>query len=247
MGDLEQALARFDAIPADGPYGLKARVHRAFILEKQGNAEGAISTLKEVIAQHPLEEDGYLYLGNMYETLERFSEAEVVLRQGIEVAPKDQRLHFRLGVVLDRKGERQRSISQMEKVIELDPDDAAALNYLGYTLAEMGVRLGEAEELIKHALEIRPGDGYFADSLGWVYFKMGRHTEALQWIRKALEKMPDDPLITEHLGDTYRALGRWRKAQKAYERALRLGHENPDQLKAKLKESRKKANSQREP
>ena len=209
--------------------------------------EGAISVLREVIAQHPLEKDGYLYLGNMYETLERFSEAEVVLRRGLEVAPEDQRLHFRLGVVLDRMGQRQGSISQMEQVIELDPDDAAALNYLGYTLAEMGVRLGEAEGLIKHALEIRHGDGYFTDSLGWVYFKMGRHTEALQWIQKALEKLPDDPLITEHLGDTYRALGRWREAQKAYERALRLGHENPEQLETKLEESRRKANSQSAP
>jgi tetratricopeptide (TPR) repeat protein len=221
---------------------LKARVHRAFILEKQGDVDGAIAALQEVIIEHPLEEDGYLYLGNIYETLKRFPDAEAVLRQGLEMAPGHQRLHFRLGVVLDRMGERQGSISQMERVIELDPDDATALNYLGYTLAEMGVRLEEAEGLIKRALELKPGDGYFTDSLGWVYFKMGRHEEALQWIKKALESLPDDPLITEHLGDTYGALGRWQDARRAYERALRLGHENPDQLEAKLEESKKKAN-----
>jgi tetratricopeptide (TPR) repeat protein len=73
---------------------------------------------------------------------------------------------------------------------------------------------------------------------------MGRHHEALQWIQKALERLPDDPLITEHLGDTYRALGRWGEAQTAYERALRLGHENPEQLEAKLEETRKKADNQ---
>ena len=160
------------------------------------------------------------------------------------MAPGNQRLHFRLGVVLDRMGERHDSISHMEKVIELDPDDATALNYLGYTLAEMGVRLEEAEEFIRRALELKPGDGYFTDSLGWVYFKMGRHKEALQWIQRALESLPDDPLITEHLGDTYAALGRWKEAKQAYERALRLGHENPDQLETKLEESRKKANKQ---
>jgi tetratricopeptide (TPR) repeat protein len=144
---------------------------------------------------------------------------------------------------LDKLGERQGSISEMEKVIALDPNHANALNYLGYTLAELGIRLGEAEELIKRALEVKPDDGYITDSLGWVYFKMGRHKDALLYIQKALEKLPEDPLITEHLGDAYMALGKWREAQKAYERALRLGHENPDQLETKIEKSRKKANN----
>ena len=124
----------------------------------------------------------------------------------------------------------------MEKVIALDPDHANALNYLGYTLAEMGIRLTEAENLIKHALELKPGDGYITDSLGWVYFKMGHHEKALVWIQKALEELPDDPLITEHLGDAYMALGRWREAQKAYQRAIDLGHESPEKLEAKIEE-----------
>jgi tetratricopeptide (TPR) repeat protein len=144
-------------------------------------------------------------------------------------------------VVLDKLGERQGSVNQMEKVIALDPKDATALNYLGYTLAEMGIRLEEAEELIKRALELKPEDGYITDSLGWVYFKMGRHNDALEWIQKALERLPEDPQITEHLGDTYMALGRWREAQEAYERALQLGHENPNKLEPKLEESRQKA------
>ncbi len=132
----------------------------------------------------------------------------------------------------------------MEKVIALDPKDATALNYLGYTLAEMGIRLEEAEGFIKRALVLKPEDGYITDSMGWVYFKMGRHDDALQWIKKALERLPEDPLITEHLGDTYRALGRWREAKEAYERALQLGHDNPDQLEAKLEESRQKASGE---
>jgi len=90
---------------------------------------------------------------------------------------------------------------------------------------------------------VRPGDGYITDSLGWVYFKMGRHKKALLYIRKALEKLPEDPLITEHLGDAYMALGKWREAQAAYEKALRLGHENPDQLETKIDKIRRKANN----
>jgi len=129
-------------------------------------------------------------------------------------------------------------------VTATDLSGQAALGSRLATVREMGVRLEEAEEFIRRALELKPGDGYFTDSLGWVYFKMGRHEEALQWIQKALERLPDDPLITEHLGDTYAALGRWHEARQAYERALRLGHENPDQLETKLEKSRKKVNKE---
>ena len=135
--------------------------------------------------------------------------------------------------------DREGSIGQMQKVIALDPANVTALNYLGYSLAEMGVRLSEAEALIKRALELKPDDGYITDSMGWVYFKMGRHEEALPWIKKALEKLPDDPLINEHLGDTYKALGRWDKALEAYQRALQLGPENRNQVEVKLEEARK--------
>jgi tetratricopeptide (TPR) repeat protein len=72
---------------------------------------------------------------------------------------------------------------------------------------------------------------------------MGRHDDALLYIQKALEKLPEDPLITEHLGDTYMALGKWREAREAYEKALRLGHENPDQLENKIEKTRRKANN----
>ncbi len=67
----------------------------------------------------------------------------------------------------------------MKKVIKLDPKDANALNYLGYTYTEMGQNLEEAERLIKKALTFKPGDGYITDSLGWVYYKTGRYKEAL--------------------------------------------------------------------
>ena len=90
-----------------------------------------------------------------------------MLGQGLKVSPENQRLHFRLGVVLEKMGESLGSVNQMEKAIALNPRDASALNHLGYTLAELGIRLEEAEEFIRRALEIKPEDGYITDSLGW--------------------------------------------------------------------------------
>lgn len=239
--DFGRAETEFDKVPEQSSYALRAALQRAVIAEKKGDIQAAIDLTRRAIERHPRDAEGYLYLGGFYETAKRFPEAAAALREGLAVAPENPRLHFRLGAILDKMGERQECIRQMEKVIALDPNDSVALNYLGYTLADMGIRLEEAEDYVKRALVVRPDDGYITDSLGWIYFKMGRHEEALHWLLKARESLPDDPVVTEHVGDAYGALGRWREAESAYERALQLGPEDQERVKAKLEESRKKA------
>jgi len=239
--DFGRAETEFDKVPEQSSYALRAALQRAVIAEKKGDPQAAIDLTRRAIERHPRDAEGYLYLGGFYEAAKRFPEAAAALREGLAVAPENPRLHFRLGTVLDKMGERQECIRQMEKAIALDPNDAVALNYLGYTLADLGIRLEDAEDYIKRALVVRPDDAYITDSLGWVYFKMGRHEEALSWLMKATERLPDDPVITEHLGDAYRALGRWREAEGSYERALQLGPEDRERVEAKLEEARKKA------
>jgi len=239
--DFGRAQREFDKVPEQSSYALRAALQRAVIAEKKGDPQAAIELTRQAIERHPRDAEGYLYLGGFYEAAKRFPEAAAALREGLAVAPDNPRLHFRLGTVLDKMGERQECIRQMEKAIALDPNDAVALNYLGYTLADMGIRLEDAEDYIKRALVVRPDDGYITDSLGWVYFKLGRYEDALIWLMKATETLPDDPVITEHLGDAYRALGRWREAEGSYERALQLGSEDRERVQAKLEEARKKA------
>ena len=95
----------------------------------------------------------------------------------------------------------------MQRAIALNPQNAAALNYLGYTYAELGERLDEAEKLIRRALAIEPDDGYFIDSLGWVYYQRGDYQKAVDQLERAIERAGDDPTVTEHLGDAYEKLG----------------------------------------
>jgi tetratricopeptide (TPR) repeat protein len=239
--DFGRAETEFDKVPEQSSYALRAALQRAVIAEKKGDLQAAIDLTRRAIARHPRDAEGYLYLSGFYEAAKSFPEAAAALKEGLAVAPENPRLHFRLGAALDKMGEREESIREMEKVIALDPSDAVALNYLGYTLAELGIRLEDAEGYIKRALVLRPDDPYITDSLGWVYFKMGRHEEALHWLLKARESIPDDPVVAEHVGDAYRALGRWREAESSYERSLQLGSEDRDRLKAKLEEARKKA------
>jgi Flp pilus assembly protein TadD len=87
--------------------------------------------------------------------------------------PENDRYRFTLGAAYDEAKDKTRTIEQMQRAVALNPKNAAALNYLGYTYAEMGTKLDEAEGLIRRALEIEPDDGFYVDSLGWVYFQRG--------------------------------------------------------------------------
>ena len=75
----------------------------------------------------------------------------------------------------------------MKEVIALTPDDPQALNYFGYTYAEMGINLDEALQYLKKAVSLRPDDGFFRDSLGWIYFKMKRYDDAILNLERATE------------------------------------------------------------
>jgi tetratricopeptide (TPR) repeat protein len=94
------------------------------------------------------------------------------------------------------------------------------LNYLGYTYAEQGIKLNEAEALIRRALAISPHDGFYIDSLGWVYYRRGEYDKAIEYLERAVALAPDDPTIAEHLGDAYRQAGRNSDALRIYRDAL---------------------------
>ena len=124
----------------------------------------------------------------------------------------------------------------MKEVLEREPENPEALNYLGYTYADLGINLDEAEALITKALEYQPDDGYIVDSLGWVYYKKGRYEEALKELSRAQSLSPDDPVINEHLGDVKYRLGYIDEVLPLYLRAWELGPEDYqiDMLKKKI-------------
>jgi tetratricopeptide (TPR) repeat protein len=177
-----------------------------------------------------------LYLGSFYEEKEEFEKAENVLKKGLEIDSDNTSLHFRLGVVYDKWGRKEASIEEMKTVISLDPLHANALNYLGYTYAELGENLDEAERLIKAALKQKPDDGYITDSLGWVYYKKGHFIKALKYLEKAVNIVPDDPIILEHLGDAYLKISDKKKALQFYRRSLLKKEKDKADLEKKIQE-----------
>ncbi len=238
----KSAIFYFKLVKPDSRFFQNATVHIAYLYKEQGKTEAAIEHLKDVISTVPgNEKTGFiLYLAAIYEEIEQYKEAEVVLKQGIEIEPNNPKLHFRLGVVYDKWGRKEDSITEMKTVINLDPNDAHALNYLGYTYADMGLELDEAERLLKKALELKPDDGYITDSLGWVYFKKGMYDEAITILEKAVEKVPDDPIILEHLGDAYSQINKREKALEYYKRSLSKKKEDKEALEDKIKQMQHK-------
>jgi len=125
-------------------------------------------------------------------------------------------------------------------VLKIDPNNADALNYIGYTYAEQGVRLDEALSLIQKALKLKPDSGYIIDSLGWVYFQKGQYERALSTLLKAATLTGEDPTVQEHLGDAYFKLREYKKALQAYEKALSLKHPDETRIKKKITEVRER-------
>jgi tetratricopeptide (TPR) repeat protein len=115
------------------------------------------------------------------------------------------------GAGLERQKRFDQSEAAFRKVLELDPKNAGALNYLGYMLADRNVRLEEAYDLIKRAVDLEPENGAYLDSLGWVYYRQGKLDDARGLLERALDRM-QDPTVHDHLGDVYLKLGKTKEA-----------------------------------
>jgi tetratricopeptide (TPR) repeat protein len=247
-GDLTEAQRLFREVGEGSDAYMDAQVHLAFILQKQDKLPEAEAVVRHAIERLPSEPRLKLFLGALLEARQRYADALVVLKEGLALDPKSTDILFRIGVVLDKFHDQDGCIERMKEVIGLDAQHASALNYLGYTYADRGIKLDEAETLVKRALAIRPGDGYITDSLAWVYYKQKRYPLALKEMEKAVALVKEDPVISEHLGDVCAAMGLEERALAAYKRALELNHEDKAAIQGKIsrieKDKRRKADAQ---
>jgi tetratricopeptide (TPR) repeat protein len=136
--------------------------------------------------------------------------------------------YFQLGAVHERNKKFDTSEKYFRRALELKPDFAEALNYLGYMWAERGEKLDEAFQMIQRAVKMEPENAAFLDSLAWVLHRQGKDREALPLMEKALKLLDEpDATIHEHLGDILWKLGRKDKAREAWQKSLEI-EDNPD-------------------
>lgn len=183
-----------------------------------GQRDSAEHSFKRARRHGSKMERDYLF-GFAYAQLDRHAEA---LPHYLSVLPKHRRdpaFLFNLAAAYERSGDFETAERWFKELLARDPGHASAQNYLGYMYAERGVRLDEAEALIAKALSQEPDNAYYIDSMGWVFFRLGRLDEARASIERAVALLPRDATLREHLGDIYlaqgdreRAVGQWRIA-----------------------------------
>ncbi len=233
MGNEAGALDAFARIPENHERWLDSRARVAGIYEKQGDFPRAIAELEAARAKHPGRALD-VFLAGLRGRAGDVDGAVAFLQELLAASPDDEELLYQIGVVYGEAKRREESIAAMQRVLEKNPENANALNWIGYTLAEQGERLDEAEALIRRALESRAEDGFITDSLGWVHYmraralqQSGRSAEAKAEIGRAIETLEraeklsgGDPVISEHLGDAHLLRGDRKRALRHYQDAL---------------------------
>lgn len=164
-----------------------------------------------------------LELAEVYQQGKRWNEMMKTLDRAEQLAnttSETEQVYFLRGAGFERQKKYDQSEAAFRKALELNPKDAGALNYLGYMLADRNVRLDEALELVKRAVDLDPDNGAYLDSLGWVYYRQGKLNDARGLLERALDHM-QDPTVHDHLGDVYLKLGKTREAIAQWQDSLR--------------------------
>ncbi len=223
-------------------------VELAELYAKDGQAKEADRIVKAFLKDRPGDEkrDALLLVADMRERLGQHDEALDLLEQARAKDPSDDGVWFMTGSVYERAGRLEDAEAAFKKAIALNPKSDRALNYLGYMLADRGIRVDESVKYIEQAIALDRFNGAYLDSMGWAYYKAGRLKEALDSLQKAVDEMTDDPLIRDHLGDVLYGLGRYDDAVAAWQKSLDLGVEKPEAVKQKMEEARAKRTSKKD-
>ncbi|WP_068314394.1 tetratricopeptide repeat protein [Polycladidibacter hongkongensis] len=198
-------------------------------LDKLEQAKDHLSTL---IKANPKDVDAHTTLGNILRSRAKFNEAEAAYTRALDIKAEEGKddwvLHYFRGISREQQKNWPKAEEDLRAALKLNPKQPMVLNYLGYSLVDRGMSFDEALDMIKTAVSLRPTDGYIVDSLGWVYYRLGRFDEAVKELERAVSLRPHDPLINEHLGDAYWQVGRKLDARFKWNHARDLDPEPQD-------------------
>jgi tetratricopeptide (TPR) repeat protein len=210
------------AVDAD-PKNRDLKLMLAGALLDQGKIEDGLTMARGLLDNTDKDRAIWLTLSQMYIRERRWKDAEDALsRAAALTSKKEDRIYllFARGELAERQKRFEPAEQFFRQVLELDPANSMALNYLGYMMADKGTRLPEALAMIRKAVEMEPMNGAYLDSLGWVYFKLGQYELAEDNLRRAVERDRADPTVHDHLGDLYEKTGRIRLAAAQWELSL---------------------------
>ena len=227
--DALRQLQKESKLPATGVLGKETR---QLLLERLLAATPAKPAMEQMDDAKLY--DVYIELGNILRSHERFEEAVGYYDKALALVKTPKKAnwsqYYSRAVCNERLKRWTAAEADFLKAIELDPEQASTLNYLGYSYVDQGLNLEKALGMIEKAVRLRPDDGYIVDSLGWAYFKLGRFDDAVAQLERAVELKANDTVINDHLGDAYWRAGRTLEAKYQWSEAV-TGKPSVDDLK----------------
>jgi tetratricopeptide (TPR) repeat protein len=212
----KEALAKYAKDP-------EIKSNYALLLGESNQIDEAVKLLHAQLNGSGADRETHLNIAQIYERARRYREAEAAAHaaEAIPGTPRDNEMAwFLLGAIYERQKFFDKAEVEFKKALDVNPKSAAVLNYYGYMLGDIGVRLDEAQSLVKRALAEDPYNGAYLDSLGWIYYKQNKLPDAEATLRKALQREAHDPTIHSHLGDVYAKSGRPELAAAEWEKSL---------------------------
>ncbi|MGJ4753513.1 tetratricopeptide repeat protein [Leptospira kmetyi] len=213
---------------------LKFQLHLAYLLRNDppGKREEAESIIRNVLETQPTMAYARYLLGIVLASREKYKEALEEFNAAIKTDSANGVYYFYRASVYEKLEQQESMEIDLKKSIEIDPGNPMAYNYLGYYLSEKGIRLEESLALVQKAVELAPDNEAYQDSLGWIFFKLGNHDEALLHLQLAYQILKDkgeeDPVILEHIGDVYKEKSQTRNATAYWEKSLKLFKKKED-------------------
>ena len=235
----QEAIDVYDRIPKGTPLQAAVEIRKAINLNMLDRVDEAKSLLEGLADRDKEDLRALDALGTMMRGRKRYAEAMEYYTRAIDQIPKPEKRHwtywYARGTSYERLKKWPLAEADLQKALQLYPDQPLILNYLGYSWVDQNRNLKQGMSLIEKAVALKPDDGYIVDSLGWAHYKLGNYKEAVRYLERAVELKPEDPVLNDHLGDALWRVGRTREARYQWEQSLTLNPEPEDAEKIKRK------------
>ena len=203
QGATDKTIDHLQKVSVDSKLFEDSNLHVVGIYRKNGKNDEAYQSLKTAMKKSPENPGFYLTLASMYEDDKKLSDSAQALADGLKDFPDHEKMRYFYGAILDKIGKTDEAIAEMQKLLEKSPDNADALNFVAYTWTTQGVHLKDAEDMLLHALKLKPNNPFILDSMGWNQFMLGHNKDAMIYLEKAAGIKSDDEALLEHLVEVY--------------------------------------------
>ena len=231
----QKAILTYQQIQPTSNHYEDSRLRAAMILRSQKNYDQALGVVQEGLKTNKKTIQMFMMQAQLFEDQKLYTQAIDSLLVGDSEFPKNSQINYYIGTLFDLSENKDMMMKHMRLSVVYDDQNHQAMNYMAYSLSELGQNLEEAEKLALNAYKLQSNDPYIADTLGWVYYKKGDYKKSAIYLEKAHEMSPDVGIIAEHLGDVYIKLKKDDKARSAY---LKAKQEEKDSDRIKLIESK---------